>query len=87
MSNCFLEDCRILKPGRWITIEFHNSKNAVWNSIQEAIQSAGFVVADVRVLDKKRDSFNQVKEASQAIKQDLVISAYKPMGEFRKKFS
>ncbi len=86
MSRCFAEDYRILKPGRWITIEFHNSKNAVWNSIQESIQTAGFVVADVRVLDKKRDSFNQVKEASQAIKQDLVISAYKPMGKFQEKF-
>ena len=87
MMRCFSEDYRILKPGRWITIEFHNSKNSVWNSIQEAIQAAGFVVADVRVLDKKRDSFNQVKEASQAIKQDLVISAYKPRGRFSKEFN
>ena len=87
MTKCFSEDFRMLKPGRWITIEFHNSKNSVWNSIQEAIQVAGFVVADVRVLDKKRDSFNQVKEASQAIKQDLVISAYKPLRKFAKEFS
>ena len=87
MTKCFSEDYRILKPGRWITIEFHNSKNSVWNSIQEAIQVAGFVVADVRVLDKKRDSFNQVKEASQAIKQDLVISAYKPLSKFAKEFN
>lgn len=87
MTRCFSEDYRILKPGRWITIEFHNSKNSVWNSIQEAIQVAGFVVADVRVLDKKRDSFNQVKEASQAIKQDLVISAYKPLRKFTKEFN
>lgn len=86
MTRCFSEDYRILKPGRWITIEFHNSKNSVWNSIQEAIQAAGFIVADVRVLDKKRDSFNQVKEASQAIKQDLVISAYKPLSRFAKEF-
>jgi hypothetical protein len=86
MTKCFAEDFRILKPGRWITIEFHNSKNAVWNAIQESIQSVGFVVADVRILDKKRDSFNQVKEASQAIKQDLVISAYKPKDSFRREF-
>ena len=86
MTKCFREDYRILKPGRWITIEFHNSKNSVWNSIQEAIQAAGFIVADVRVLDKKRDSFNQVKEASQAIKQDLVISAYKPLNKFSREF-
>lgn len=27
---------RILKPGRWVTVEFHNSRNAVWTAIQEA---------------------------------------------------
>ena len=86
MTRCFRENYRILKPGRWTTIEFHNSQNSVWNSIQEAIQAAGFIVADVRILDKKRDSFNQVKEASQAIKQDLVISAYKPKEKFRREF-
>lgn len=87
MTKCFSEDYRILKPGRWITIEFHNSKNSVWNSIQEAIQVAGFIVADVRVLDKIRDSFNQVKEASQAIKQDLVISCYKPKESFSREIA
>jgi len=41
------EYCRVLKPGRWMTVVFHNSRNAVWNAIQEAMQAAGFVVADV----------------------------------------
>jgi DNA modification methylase len=54
MEHCFSEYYRILKPGRWMTVEFHNSHNAVWNSIQEALQQAGFVVADVRTLDKIR---------------------------------
>jgi 16S rRNA G966 N2-methylase RsmD len=26
-----------LKPGRWITVEFHNSQNSVWNIIQRLI--------------------------------------------------
>ncbi len=87
MTKCLSEYYRTLKPGRWITVEFHNSKNAVWNSIQEALGRAGFIIADVRTLDKKQGSFNQVKGASQAIKQDLVISAYKPKDYFRKEFS
>ncbi len=29
-----------------MTVEFHNSQNAVWNAIQEALQRAGFVIAD-----------------------------------------
>ncbi|MHC5714098.1 MAG: DNA methyltransferase, partial [Nostoc sp.] len=76
MQSCFEEYCRVLKPGRWMTVVFHNSRNAVWNSIQEAMLSAGFVVADVRTLDKQQGSYRQV--TSTAVKQDLVISAYKP---------
>ena len=87
MTQCLASYYRVLKPGRWITVEFHNSKNAVWNSIQEALGRAGFIIADVRTLDKKQGSFNQVKGASQAIKQDLVISAYKPRNTFQREFS
>ena len=82
MGNCFSEYFRVLKPGRWITVEFHNSKNSVWNAIQSALSMAGFIVADVRTLDKQHSSYNQVNATSQAIKQDLVISAYKPKNSF-----
>ena len=77
MTRCCAEYHRVLKPGRWITIVFHNSRNAVWNGIQEALLLAGLVVADVRVLDKKQGTFNQVL-AQGSVKKDLVISAYKP---------
>lgn len=86
MEKCFSEFCRVLKPGRWMTVEFHNSKNSVWNAIQEALQHAGFVVADVRTLDRKQGSFKQVSSAG-AVKQDLIISTYKPDGAFERKFS
>lgn len=81
MSKCFKEYYRVLKPNRWITVEFHNSKNSVWNAIQEALNKAGFIVADVRTLDKKHNSFKQVT-ANSAVKQDLIISAYKPKESF-----
>lgn len=85
MTQCFTEFYRVLKPNRWITIEFHNSQNSVWNAIQEGVQRAGFIVADVRTLDKKQDSFKQIK-ATGAVKQDLVISAYKPQNSLRNEF-
>ena len=84
MTICFKEYYRVLKPGRWMTVVFHNSKNAVWNIIQESLQSAGFIVADVRTLDKQQGSFKQV--TSIAVKQDLVISAYKPNGGLEERF-
>jgi hypothetical protein len=57
----------------------------VWNTIQEALQKAGFIIADVRVLDKKQGSFKQVTSVG-AVKQDLIISAYKPNGGLEKRF-
>ena len=84
MQRCFEEYHRVLKPGRWMTVVFHNSRNAVWNAIQEAMLAAGFVVADVRTLDKRQRSYRQV--TSMAVKQDLVISAYKPNHGLEERF-
>lgn len=85
MRACFEEYTRVLKPGRWMTVVFSNSANAVWRAIQEALGTAGFVVADVRTLDKQQGSYRQV--TSTAVKQDLVISAYKPTEALAKRFA
>ena len=85
MEQSFIEYYRVLKPGHWMTVEFHNSQNAVWNAISEALAKAGFVIADIRVLDKKQGSFKQIVSTS-AVKQDLVISAYKPREAFVREF-
>lgn len=77
-----LRDCyRVLKPNRWITIEFHNSQNRVWNILQSVINQAGFVIADVRVLDKKIQTMKQYSTKN-SVDKDLVISAYKPTRKF-----
>jgi DNA modification methylase len=85
MTQCFSECYRVLKPGRWMTVEFHNSQNSVWNAIQESLMRAGFIIADVRTINKQQGSFNQVTTTS-AVKQDLVISAYKPKESFKREF-
>ena len=85
VRKCFAECHRVLKPGRWITVVFSNSSNAVWRPIQEAMGAVGFVVADVRTLDKQSGSYRQV--TSSAVKQDLVISAYKPTDDLALKFT
>lgn len=82
---CFREFFRVLKPGRWITIEFSNTQATIWNSIQATLQEAGFVVANVAALDKKQGSFKAVTTPT-AVKQDLVISAYKPNGGLEDRF-
>ena len=85
MTACFKEAYRILKPGRWMTVEFSNTKASVWNSIQTALTESGFIVANVSALDKKQGSFKAVTTTT-AVKQDLVISAYKPNEEFESNF-
>ncbi|MCO6428554.1 MAG: DNA methylase [Nitrosomonas communis] len=85
MTGCFSELYRILKPGRWMTVEFSNTQSSVWNSIQTALADAGFVVANVSSLDKKQGGFKAVTTPT-AVKQDLVISAYKPNGGFEERF-
>ena len=69
MTSCLREVYRLLKPGRWVTIEFHNSKNAVWTAIQEASGNAGFIIADIRVLDKGMLTKKQLN--ANAVKQGL----------------
>ena len=85
MLDCFHLYYRALKPGRWITVEFSNSQAAVWNAIQATLQEAGFVVANVAALDKQQRSFRSVTSPT-AVKQDLVISAYKPNGGLEERF-
>ena len=86
MHNCFKEAYRSLKPGRWMTVEFSNTKASVWNAIQTALQEAGFIVANVSALDKKQGTIKAVT-TSTAVKQDLVISAYKPAETLEERFS
>jgi DNA modification methylase len=85
MEACFREYLRVLKPGHWMTVEFSNTKASVWNAIQTALEQAGFVVANVAALDKQQGSFKAVTTPT-AVKQDLVISCYKPNGGLETRF-
>ena len=86
MRLCFAEFYRILKPGRWMTVEFSNTAAGIWNSIQSSLSEAGFIVANVSTLDKKQRSINSYT-SSTSVKQDLVISAYKPSGSLEDRFA
>ena len=46
---------------------------------------SGFIIANVSALDKQQGSFNAVTNTT-SVKQDLVISAYKPNGGFEARF-
>lgn len=86
MKNCFSEYYRVLKPSKWMTVEFSNTSASVWNSIQNALQQAGFVIANVAALDKKQGGMN-ANMTTTAVKQDLAISCYKPSERVSNLFS
>ena len=86
MTKSLKEFYRVLKPNKWITIEFSNTSASVWNSIQNALQGVGFVVSNVSSIDKKQGSFNAVTSTT-AVKQDLVITCFKPSDELLNKFT
>src|SRR5690606_24245314 len=86
MRDCFQEYQRVLKQGRWMTVVSSNTSAAVWNVNKTAIQHAGFVIANVSALNKVQGSFNAVTNTT-SVKQDLVISAYKPNGGLEQRFA
>lgn len=86
MLDGFMEAYRTLKPGRWMTVEFSNTKASIWNIIQTALQEAGFIVANVSALEKSHKGYRAVT-TNTAVKQDLVISAYKPNTELEERFA
>lgn len=85
MLNSFKELYRVLKPNHWITVEFHNSRSDVWKSIQNSLVQAGFIIAQVSILDKKKGTTKQLSYSG-TVKNDLLINAYKPTESFINNF-
>lgn len=77
MVDALKEYYRVLKSGKWMTVEFSNTSASVWNFIQTALQNSGFIIVNVAALDKKQGSFKAVTTTT-AVKQDLVITCFKP---------
>ena len=61
MSRAMGEISRVIRPGAWASLQFHNSDDAVWSSIQNAIDSAGLRVEAAVVMDKGQASFKGLR--------------------------
>jgi DNA modification methylase len=82
MSKSFQEMYRVLRPGRWATIIFHNSNNRVWKSIQRATYEAGFEIKGASIFDKGQYSSKQLKGISgkeKVISVDIIFNLRKPL--------
>ena len=77
MQSAFVDYFRILKSGKWMTVEFSNTKASIWNAIQTAIQNAGFVISSVTAFDKVHGGIKSMRYTT-SVKEDLIITCYKP---------
>ena len=81
MTEAFKEVFRVLKPGRWATVEFNNSDGAVFEVIKQGIRSAGFEIANMLLLDKEQKTFKQIKGAEgeeDVVDKDVLFNLHKP---------
>lgn len=62
MAQSFSEIARILKPGAWASVMFHNSDDAVWSSLERAIEAADLHLESAIAFDKTQPSFKGVKQ-------------------------
>jgi DNA modification methylase len=82
MAECY----RVLKPGRWLSLCYHDTSEGTWELVQDIMAEVGFVVDksdSALFIDTEQKSYNQLT-ADKVTKRDLVINFRKPRpGEWR----
>ena len=76
MSECY----RVLKPGRWISLCYHDTSEGTWQLLQDIMTEAGFIpetAENALYIDTGQKSYNQLR-ADKVTKRDLVINFRKP---------
>jgi DNA modification methylase len=81
MHNSFKELYRILKPGKYMTVQFSNTSAAIWNTIQNSINQSGFIISNVITNDNTRGGLHAMLGPT-AVKQNLIINCFKPSEKY-----
>jgi hypothetical protein len=66
IAGSMREIARVLKPGGWATVVFHNTDAEVWKAIRNAAHNAGFEFHDAASLDRRQQSHKGYKGRSGA---------------------
>jgi len=83
MSDSFGEIARVLKSGAWASVMFHSSDDAVWSSLERAVESADLKLESAVAFDKSQPSFKGVKQMTKQEKVssfDLVLHLHSSSG-------
>jgi len=76
MAECY----RVLKPGRWLSLCYHDTSEGTWALVQDIMAEVGFVVGEgerALYIDTGGNTYNQ-RVADKVNKRDLVINFRKP---------
>jgi 16S rRNA G966 N2-methylase RsmD len=82
LQAAFQETYRVLKPGRFMSVVFGNSKGAIWGLVLRALRKAGFwsVPVHVAILDKGQRSVKGLNSGFEGVATvDLVLTVRKPI--------
>ena len=64
MGGAMREISRVLKPGGWATVVFHNTDRRIWQAIRDAADGAGFTFHEAASLDRRQQSHKGYKGRS-----------------------
>jgi DNA modification methylase len=80
LAQAMRECHRVLKPGRWLSLCYHDASAQRWTLLQDLMRDTGFVIDSATAagsIETGQRSFNQWM-SDKATKRDLVISFRKP---------
>jgi hypothetical protein len=80
MRQAMRECYRVLKPGRWLSLCYHDTSEGTWSLVQDLMAEADFIVDasdETLFIDTGQKSYNQ-STADKVTKRDLVINFRKP---------
>jgi len=79
MTECY----RVLKPGHWISLCYHDTSEGSWQMVQDIMTEIGFIpeeIENILYIDTGGGTYNQLG-SDKATKRDLVINFRKPRME------
>jgi len=80
IRQAFIESFRVLKPGRWLSLCFHDTSEGTWQSVQDLATEVGFIPdksESTLFIDVTQKSWKQIV-SEKVTKRDLVINFRKP---------
>lgn len=86
MTRSLKEMARVLKPGGWATVVFHNTDAGIWEAIRNSAAKAGFDFHEATSLDRRQQSHKGYKGrggSEDVAHFDVVFNLRKPVSRVK----